>query len=257
MISLFRKTRKWLVNQNKFGRYMLYAVGEVVLIVIGILIALGINNWNQRRITEDREQFYLAALKEEFLQSRVKLQNLIEVNRLNYEGAKKIAGFISDTSRRPSEKELSELLYSSFSYEIDYNPNNSLLNELINSGRLKDISNAGLRRNLTSWESFIQSIHRQESNLRDQREKMLDIFRKDQNSIKTIIDETGISQELDLKIAQVSNSNLGVLKSREFENNLLVYILTGISTETSHYQPLLEEIDNILMLIDSEIEKSG
>ncbi|WP_442267785.1 hypothetical protein ACSIGC_18030 (plasmid) [Tenacibaculum sp. ZS6-P6] len=84
---------------------------------------------------------------------------------------------------------------------------------------------------------------------------MLDIFRNDQNSIKTIIDETGISKELDLKIAQVSNSNLEVLKSREFENNLLVYILTGISTETSHYQPLLEEIDNILMLIDSEIEK--
>ncbi|WP_442267784.1 DUF6090 family protein (plasmid) [Tenacibaculum sp. ZS6-P6] len=137
MISLFRKTRRWLINQNKFGRYILYAIGEVVLIVIGILIALGINNWNQRKATEDREQFYLAALKEEFLQSRVKLQNLIGVNRLNYEGAKKIAGFISDTSRRPSEKELSELLYSSFSYEIDYNPNNSLLTELINSGQLK------------------------------------------------------------------------------------------------------------------------
>jgi len=178
---------------------MLYAAGEVILIVIGILIALGINNWNQSRMMKDREQFYLAGLKEEFTQSRIKLENLIQVNRLNYEGARKIAGFISDPAMRPEEPELSELLYNSFSYEINYNPNNSLLNELINSGRLMDVSNAELRKKLTSWESFIQSVHRQEANLREQREKMLDIFRKEEHSIRTILDETDISGDIGLK----------------------------------------------------------
>jgi len=47
---------------------------------------------------------------------------------------------------------------------------------------------------------------------------------------------------------------MSVLDSREFENNLLVYILTGISTETSHYQPLHGEIDEILLIIASEME---
>lgn len=253
MISLFRRTRRWLLRQNKIGRYMLYAAGEVILIVIGILIALGINNWNQSRMMKDREQFYLAGLKEEFTQSRIKLENLIQVNRLNYKGARKIAGFISDPAVRPEEPELSELLYNSFSYEINYNPNNSLLNELINSGRLKDVSNAELRKKLTSWESFIQSVHRQEANLREQREKMLDIFRKEEHSIRTILDETGISGDIGLEGSPDFYSNMSVLDSREFENNLLVYILTGISTETSHYQPLHGEIDEILLIIASEM----
>lgn len=254
MISLFRRTRRWLLRQNKIGRYMLYAAGEVILIVIGILIALGINNWNQSRMMKDREQFYLTGLKEEFTQSRIKLENLIQVNRLNYEGARKIAGFISYPAVRPEEQELSELLYNSFSYEINYNPNNSLLNELINSGRLKDVSNAELRKKLTSWESFIQSVHRQEANLREQREKMLDIFRKEEHSIRTILDETDISGDIGLKGSPDFYSNMSVLDSREFENNLLVYILTGISTETSHYQPLHGEIDEILLIIASEME---
>lgn len=254
MISLFRKTRRWLLRQNKFGRYIIYAMGEVILIVIGILIALAINNWNQQRTIEDREQFYLAGLEEEFRQSRIKLENLIQVNNLNYEGAKKIAKFMNDPNLQPTEKELSELLYSSFSYEIDYNPNNSLLNELISSGRLKDISNTKLRKKLTSWESLIQSVHRQESSLREQREKVLDIFRDGNFSIRTILDETGIStQEMDLKKSTNFHSNQDVLNSREFENNLLIYILTGMSTETTHYKPLLKEIDLILLTIDAEM----
>lgn len=234
---------------------MLYAVGEVILIVIGILIALGINNWNQRRMTQDREQFYLAGLKEEFSESRIKLENLIKVNRLNYEGAKRIAGYIRDKERRPDEKELSQLLYNSFSYEIDYNPNNSLLNELINSGRLKDISNSRLRKKLTSWESFIQSVHRQEASLREQREKVVDIFRRDNMSIRSILDDTEISTDaMGLEKVGDYHSNLAVLNSREFENNLLIYILTGMSTESSQYQPLLNEIDGMLLIIDSEMD---
>ena len=49
-------------------------------------------------------------------------------------------------------------------------------------------------------------------------------------------------------------SNLEVVKSREFENNLLIFILTGIATEKSQYEPLLEEINTILQLINDEIE---
>ncbi len=258
MISFFRKTRRWLLQRNKFSKYLLYAVGEVILIVIGILIALGINNWNQRKIIEEREQFYLAGLQEEFRQSRIKLENLIEVNRLNYEGGKKIIDFIDHPEKLPDEKLLSELLFNSFSYEIDYNPNNSLLNEMINSGSLKDISNTELRKKLTSWESIIQSVHRQEANLREQREIMLDIFRNEERDIRTILDDNGIAQEfMGLGSSTDLKSNLEVLESQEFENNLLIYILTGISTEKSHYEPLLEEIDDMMELIENEIEESN
>lgn len=47
MIKLFRNIRKKLLSDNKFRKYLVYAIGEIVLVVIGILIALGLNNWNQ------------------------------------------------------------------------------------------------------------------------------------------------------------------------------------------------------------------
>jgi hypothetical protein len=49
MIKFFRTIRKKLVEQNKTGNYLKYAIGEIVLVVIGILIALQINNWNEYR----------------------------------------------------------------------------------------------------------------------------------------------------------------------------------------------------------------
>ncbi|MEN2282966.1 DUF6090 family protein [Algoriphagus sp. SE2] len=49
MISLFRKIRQKLLSQNRVTRYLIYALGEILLVVIGILIALTINNWNTNR----------------------------------------------------------------------------------------------------------------------------------------------------------------------------------------------------------------
>lgn len=47
MITFFRKIRRWLLAENKFSKYLLYAIGEIILVVVGILIALSINNWNE------------------------------------------------------------------------------------------------------------------------------------------------------------------------------------------------------------------
>jgi len=58
MINFFRKTRKKLINDNKPLKYARYAIGEIVLVVIGILIALQINNWNE--IAKDRKEELLA-----------------------------------------------------------------------------------------------------------------------------------------------------------------------------------------------------
>ncbi len=49
MIKFFRKIRQQLLTENRFTKYSLYAIGEVFLVVIGILIALQINNWNESR----------------------------------------------------------------------------------------------------------------------------------------------------------------------------------------------------------------
>ena len=50
MLTFFKKIRIQKLTENKFGRYLIYAIGEIFLVVIGILIALQINNWNNKRI---------------------------------------------------------------------------------------------------------------------------------------------------------------------------------------------------------------
>jgi len=56
MIKFFRKIRQKLLAENKFSKYMIYAIGEIVLVVIGILIALSINNWNNSNIEQNLER---------------------------------------------------------------------------------------------------------------------------------------------------------------------------------------------------------
>ena len=54
MIKFFRKIRQSLLSENKISKYLLYAIGEILLVVIGILIALSINNWNQERKNKEK-----------------------------------------------------------------------------------------------------------------------------------------------------------------------------------------------------------
>ena len=63
MIKFFRRIRQDLLLKGKSGKYLKYATGEIILVVIGILIALGINNWNENRKTEERVKQFLISLK--------------------------------------------------------------------------------------------------------------------------------------------------------------------------------------------------
>ncbi len=254
MIKFFRRIRQRLLSENKISKYLLYAIGEIVLVVIGILIALAINNSNQRRVIEEKEQVYLKGLKEEFETSKAKLTVLTDINRKNLREAKKLIGYTSDNNKIPDEEMFSEILFNTFSPDISFNPNNSLLDEIINSGSLKDISNTRLRVRLTNWISTIEDVSKQEQELAIQREKVLDIFRRNENSLRTILDLTGVNEDLGIDKLEQPESNLKLLDSREFENNILMFILTSKGTEEAHYLPLMDELNTILDLIEKEIQ---
>ena len=254
MVKLFRKVRQNLLSKNKFTKYLVYALGEIILVVIGILIALAINNGNQNRINKDNEQTYLAGLREEFQTSKSKLTELIAVNQSNYAGAKKILEHTNSKSNPISEATFSKLLYNTFSKDIAFNPNNSLLQEMVNSGNLKNLSNTQLRKQLTNWISTMEDISRQEEELSIQREKVLDMFRTNENSLKTIFKQAGIYDDIGLLKNETDVSNLGLLNSTEFENNILMFILTCYATEKAHYYPLMQDLDTILNLIKKEIQ---
>ncbi len=63
MIQFFKTFRRDLINKRKLGNYFIYALGEIILVVFGILIALQINNWNEGQKQIALEQKLLAAIK--------------------------------------------------------------------------------------------------------------------------------------------------------------------------------------------------
>lgn len=60
MLEFFRKIRQQLLSENSFSKYLFYAIGEIILVVIGILLALQINNWNEDRKATNRVGKFLA-----------------------------------------------------------------------------------------------------------------------------------------------------------------------------------------------------
>lgn len=255
MIKFFRKIRQQLIAEKRVRQYLLYALGEIVLVVAGILIALAINNSNEQRLTRDKEQVYLKGLQEEFKVSKHKLDNLIALNRQNAEGARTLLGFMSDSTTLTDEATFSELIYSTLAYDIAFNPNNSLLNEMINSGSLRDLSNPELRRRLTNWMATLEDVARQEQSQEQERTRILNTFLSDRYSIRTVLDQTGhTANGLDLSPSAQPHSNLTLLQSRSFENHLLLFLLACKGTTDMHYLPLMEELEGILELIHREIE---
>ena len=63
MLRFFRQIRQRLLTDNKFSKYLLYAVGEILLVMIGILLALQVNNWNEARKSRADEIKILANIK--------------------------------------------------------------------------------------------------------------------------------------------------------------------------------------------------
>ncbi|MCK0180637.1 DUF6090 family protein, partial [Flavobacteriaceae bacterium S0862] len=94
MIKFFRKIRQNLLSEGKTGKYLKYAIGEIVLVVIGILMALQINNWNENRKDETRRKLLLNNLKidlEQDLRRLATIDDFLE-DRKNY--SKLILGYL-------------------------------------------------------------------------------------------------------------------------------------------------------------------
>ena len=78
MIKFFRKIRQRLLSENKFSKYLIYAIGEIILVVIGILIALQINNQNEFRKDRGKEQIFLNKLKSNLDTDKVTYHSIIK-----------------------------------------------------------------------------------------------------------------------------------------------------------------------------------
>ena len=132
--------------ENKTGKYFKYAIGEIVLVVIGILIALQINNWNENRKSAKQENLYLNRLLSENKEDITTFKNNIADLQKGIETIKKLA--ITLNSADSNDEELVKATNDFFGYGSIYpifSSSTSTFDDLSSTGNLKDIRNSELR----------------------------------------------------------------------------------------------------------------
>jgi hypothetical protein len=108
MIKFFRKIRQKKLTENKFSKYLIYAIGEIILVVIGILIALQVNNWNEDRKELLAIKNVLFEIKEDLIQDKAELERNIELRTEDLEAQKRIISIL-ETKRSFNENVRSDL----------------------------------------------------------------------------------------------------------------------------------------------------
>lgn len=142
MISVFRRIRKKLLTQNKVSKYLLYAIGEILLVVVGILIALQVNNWNEDRLSRQFEIRMLTEIRNAFSDDLGISQFLKERNELKLQGIQEMLKMVASEESYPDTVLLKAYNKMTISYYLNYNLGPY---ETIKSVGLDKISNDSVR----------------------------------------------------------------------------------------------------------------
>jgi len=138
------------METGKTSKYLKYAIGEIFLVVIGILIALSINNWNEGRKEVIKERQLLNNLQGEFKDNLQDLDSIaIEVNKVISSLEKVFNQFSQSNSDIPKDS-LNNWL-STAMYSPNWKPSEFLLNSLNNSGTIAELKNEKLKLLLYKW----------------------------------------------------------------------------------------------------------
>jgi hypothetical protein len=153
MIKFFRHLRKETLIENlpagqtsKTGKYFKYAIGEIVLVVIGILIALQINNWNELQKNKKQELVILTNILQDLKVDEIGLKNIIEKRTNKVASADIMVSYYNGVEI----KNLNDYYYNwtNVLYWEEHNPRNIAFKELVNSGNVSIIKNTEIRNSL-------------------------------------------------------------------------------------------------------------
>jgi hypothetical protein len=163
MLRFFSKIRQRLLSDNKPSKYLLYAIGEIVLVVIGILIALQVNNLNTIRSEKQNLNKYLEKIsiniKDDILTAKSMLKSRVEVAQLCQKAAELIV------NRDFSEQTIITNAVFAMTIEQHINFNRSGFESLKNSGYLRYISDPKLENLLYKYNNAVDEVLYEEASL--------------------------------------------------------------------------------------------
>jgi len=256
MIPFFRKIRKKMADDNRPRKYMRYAVGEIALVVIGILIALQINTWNENRKASNEELKILKALESDFKVSKKRLEKTLEIQSkvmdcsqvlLNIHESKNQSQYQYFDTHLDSLDEL--ISFGTSWYRAE--PITGAYNSLTNSGKIDLIKNEELRHLLAQ---FIADF---ESGFEDQESAMLllDKLNDGTNHFIFKIAKNKYRKRLNYNLRKIDSIKIAesFFTNDSYFGNLYLKSLLEYNRLIRQKQ-LLEQSTSILEIINDELE---
>lgn len=249
MIKFFRKIRQNLLSENKFSKYLVYAIGEIILVVIGILIALSINNWNERQKRNADELAYLKRLQNdiEFSIERTQSGAQFMLNAAEY-----ATSIIDDLNNCSIPAAHQKKFVEGMFLQGKLSPPllmKGTIDELESTGKLLSIRNVELREQLTN----VVQRHEEDIAVYSQ---LVSIVSPSLNYVNNHfsfnIDKAG-TKASDIEWNDVIFDLNGICQDRQFKASLLTiqnYTYDNVGWNQRH----IERLKNLKSSIEKELE---
>lgn len=243
MIKFFRKIRQRLLSENKFSKYLIYAIGEIVLVVIGILIALSINNGNEERKSREEEKIILAKLTADLKWNHKEIEGIKNITSLRLKSAETILNYLE------TNKPLDDRLKLSFEYvnrgDLFNNANTSY----------KYIENRGMNvlRNDSLQSRITLMYERHFKNIEYREQKDMNMLTDDLRPIMDQVFETSEAQltPFNEKLALNKPLNMVTLRQNEQFKNVIVRLHNYFLVRITKQEETINELEELIIDLEN------
>jgi len=251
MIKFFRKIRQNLLMENNTGKYFKYAIGEIVLVVIGILIALQINNWNENRKDSIAEKAILENLLENLNLSKIQSEFLISEENQLKQSLIQILG-INSNDNKVNSKIISDSIFKNAVWDLQSDmPTFNAYNNLKSTNKLNLIKSKKINEKFTELEFRQNKLNDiLDDRLSVHQIRVDDILEKDINFIPLL--KSNVSN---INIENESKNNYSQLLEIKRIRNLLGMKLSFTQDVINFRENLDKEIKDLIILIEKELNE--
>ena len=258
MIKFFRNIRKNLLNEGKTSKYFKYAIGEIVLVVIGILIALQINNWNENRKKRQIELNYLERLIIDLRENEKLLSEFHDIKQKQLEAANIFLNF-------SFSKNKDSVFNSIFSWQ-DININQVTFNEMVSSGNLDLISNDSIKIKLLELNKQYNSILIIQDKEKESHDRLLFPPINEKFNMRYImalepskekeINRTFTDSEKGFYLNEFKKELLQLIENQTFMNGVTV-VQSSADVIMKEYLKAKQQVIDLQRLINVELNNNG
>jgi len=246
--------------ENKTGKYFKYAIGEIVLVVIGILIALSINSWNQKRLDHQEENEILSNLKKDYINAVEEFRILNSLRSSFISTAKEITLLNVEEIDQYPEKYM-DSLFGWTLYAPTFNNDAGSLSVLLNTGKINLIRNTELRNILIAWPGDVADMVEDEISDNNFYNNDYKNILSDYISVNNLTESNvtlwsrfGTPTFAKMPDNQILTSDYeSILRNKKFLNFLhfRVRVQSGTYQETEY---LIGKAEDIIQMIDLELD---